>query len=64
LDGFSDRYHSRLIVAQLAALNLPGALPFVANYRNFFGVGAMLCDFLRDRTLFARAWQFAPGVPS
>jgi len=57
LDGFSDTYHSRLIVAQLEVLNLPGTSPSVANYhRNLFGAGAILCDFFRDRTLFARVW--------
>lgn len=63
LDVFADRYHSRLIVALLAALNAPVASQFIANHCNFFRVAAMLGAFLFSQTLFARVWQFAPVAP-
>ena len=64
LHVFSDRYHSRLIVALLTALNAPVALRFIASHCNFFRVAAMLGAFLFSQTLFARAWQFATGASS
>ena len=63
LDVFADRYHSRLIVALLAALNAPVASQFIANHCNFFGLGAKLGILLFDQALFARVWQFAPVAP-
>jgi hypothetical protein len=47
---------------QLAPLNLPGASLFVASYRNFVGIAAMLGAFLFSQTLFARLGQFATCV--
>ena len=64
LDVFADRYHPRLIVALLGALNAPVASRLIANHCNFFGVAAMLGAFLFSQTLFARAWQFAAGASS
>ena len=63
LDVFADRYHSRLIVALLAALNAPVASRFIANHCNFFGLGAKLGVLLFDQALFVRVWQFAPVAP-
>jgi len=45
--------HSRLIVAQLAALNLPETSRLIAKYRYLFGVGAMPAVFLFAQALFA-----------
>jgi len=64
LDVFADRYHSRLTVALLAALNAPVASWFIANHCNSFAVAAMRGAFLFSQTLFARAWQFAAGASS